>query len=87
MRERTKVIMGAVTAVWPQETGPRRGLTLATRRVPYSFQQMLIKAVEAVLRGIISPDIRGVISPDNTQATLGTFIRDLHNDAHNSSSS
>jgi hypothetical protein len=48
MRERTKVIMGAVTAVWPQETGPERGLTLATRRVPHSFQQILIKAVEAV---------------------------------------
>ena len=25
MRERTKVIMGAVTAVWPQETEPREG--------------------------------------------------------------
>jgi hypothetical protein len=30
-----------------------------------------IKAVEAILRGIVSPD--------NTQATLGTLIRDLRN--------
>jgi hypothetical protein len=33
-----------------------------------------IKAVEAILRGIVSPN--------NTQATLGTLIRDLRNGAH-----
>jgi hypothetical protein len=33
-----------------------------------------IKAVEAMLRGIVSPN--------NTQATLGTLIRDLRNGAH-----
>jgi hypothetical protein len=46
-----------------RDRGPEWGLTLATRRVPHSFQQILIKAVETVLRGIISQDIRGIISP------------------------
>src|SRR5688572_23734316 len=31
MRERTKVIMGAVTAVWPQETEPREGTNTGNR--------------------------------------------------------
>src|SRR5688572_2963747 len=87
MRERTKVIMGAVTAVWPQETEPREGTNIGNRAratfIPTNLDQ---GRGDSPPRHHLARHPRHHLARQHS-ATLGTLIRDLHNDAHNSSSS